>query len=303
MKKNLLLILVLILPMLSFAQRWKKARYEVVFGLGSTTFLGELGGANQIGTHFAKDLEFSQSRPCGTLGLRYRLSEYFATRANLSYGRLKGDDKETAEIYRNFRNLNFVSNVWELTVNFEGAFMKEQDGKKYRLRGVRGKRGYELYTYGFVGFGAFYFNPKGFGDGGLVALQPLHTEGQGLIATRKPYKRLQICLPLGIGFKYTIKKQWSIGLEFGVRYTFTDYIDDVSTTYVSPAILSQQEKGELSVAMANRSADSANPEGLPATVAGPGQQRGDPKYSDAYVFSMLTLHYKLSKSRGRLPKF
>jgi hypothetical protein len=303
MKRNIILFTVCLLPFFTNAQRWKKARYDFVGGIGSTTFLGELGGANQIGTHFVKDLEFSQSRPCLSAGIRYRLSEYLAARANLAYGRLKGDDKKTTEAFRNFRNLNFVSNVFEFSMHMELAITKEQSGHRYRLRGVKGRRGYEIYTYVFGGIGVLYHNPKAVTAGGKVALQPLHTEGQGLIPTRKPYKRVQICIPAGVGFKYTLKKRWGVGLEIGVRYTFTDYMDDVSTTYVNPTILAQQPDGPKAVEMANRSGEGANPEGMSPTVAFPGQQRGNPQFNDAYVFSMLTVNYKLKVGRSKLPIF
>jgi len=38
---------------------WRKIRHEVSLGAGSTNFLGELGGANTIGSHFVKDFDFT----------------------------------------------------------------------------------------------------------------------------------------------------------------------------------------------------------------------------------------------------
>lgn len=301
MKKALLWILLLGIPVFSFAQRWKKTRYDLIMGLGTTNFLGELGGANKIGTHFAGDLDFNKTRQSLMVGMRYRLSNRFAGRANFSYGRLRGDDKETKEPFRRFRNLNFASNVYELNVNLEVATTTEQVGKRYRLRGVRGKRGYEIYSYFFGGIGALYFNPKA-KAGGWVKLQPLGTEGQGVLATRKKYKRVQVCIPVGFGLKYGLKKNWSVGLEFGIRYTFTDYLDDVSTTYVSNAVLMQQDKGELAVAMADRSGEAVSEEDLSYTT-GPGLQRGNPRYNDAYVFSMITVTYKMKMTRNGVPRF
>jgi len=53
--KGLLLLLLFAFPLLSYSQvakkRWRAYRIEYIAGLGVTNFLGELGGANQVGTH------------------------------------------------------------------------------------------------------------------------------------------------------------------------------------------------------------------------------------------------------------
>ena len=127
----------------------------------------------------------------------------------------------------------------------------------------------------------------------------MSTEGQGFFLTRKKYSRIQIAIPYGIGFKYGYKRNWSFGFELGIRKTFTDYIDDVSTTYVSNQYI-YQEKGPVAAALADRS-DGSTPE---KTLAG--QQRGDPKDKDAYIFAVFSLNFKfdLKKGRGKSrPKF
>jgi len=71
MKKPLLLLcaVVMFVSDLAHGQRWKRQRYEVSAGVGISNFLGELGGANQIGTHYFKDLEWSQTRLALAVGL------------------------------------------------------------------------------------------------------------------------------------------------------------------------------------------------------------------------------------------
>jgi hypothetical protein len=81
------------------SRRWKAYRTEVNFGIGAANFFGRLRRANQIGTHFAKDLELSQTRLALTAGLRYKLSPYFALHPSISYGKVAGDDALTEEFF------------------------------------------------------------------------------------------------------------------------------------------------------------------------------------------------------------
>ncbi|MBP6334095.1 MAG: outer membrane beta-barrel protein [Bacteroidia bacterium] len=297
MKKVLLfLITITLLSTASTdAQRWKRQRYELSIGAGVSNFLGELGGADQIGTNYFKDLEWSLSRVAIAAGLRYKLSNYFALNSHLTYGRVTGDDKLTQEYFRNYRNLNFFSDIYEFNVNFEGAFQQEQIGHRYKLRKVRGARGYEIYTYAFVGAGIFYFDPRTIYQGQSLRLQPLGTEGQGLIPSRNKYSLLQFVIPIGVGFKYTIDNTWGVGLEIGLRKTFTDYIDDVSTTYFD--FENYPEADPLAAALSDRS-NQSDP-----NVTAPQAQRGDPRDKDSYMFAIFSINYKLKTGRGRLPRF
>ncbi len=299
MKKVVLILLTFLFlgSNISEAQRWKRQRYEISFGAGVSNFLGELGGANQIGTHYFRDLEWSMSRFAASVGLRYKLSNYFALKSHLTYGRVTGNDNTTTEVFRNYRNLNFYSDIYEFNVNFEGAFQQEQIGHRYRLRKVKGLRGYELYTYGFVGLGVFYMDPRTNYQGTSIRLQPLGTEGQGLVASRSKYSLVQFCIPVGIGFKYTVNRSWGVGLELGIRKTFTDYIDDVSTTYFD--FQNYPDADPLAAVLADRSGKDPNR----IQVTAPGAQRGDPREKDAYMFAIFSLNYKLTTGRNNLPRF
>jgi hypothetical protein len=290
--KRIVLICLAFLPFCAHAQiakkRWKAYRIEYLGGLGATNFLGELGGANRVGTHAFRDLEFSMTRPAVMVGYRYRLSPTFANCTKFSYGVVSGDDKLTKEPFRSNRNLSFKSNIFELSTNLEISFLQEQVGHRYRLRGVRGMRNIEISAYGFVGIGVFHFNPKAKLDGQWYQLQPLGTEGQGKAASREKYKRTQLCVPLGLGAKYAIDRQWSLGFEIGLRYTFTDYIDDVSKSYY------YDRGNSLVQQLADRSLDDKSHVG---------EQRGDPRYNDAYVFAVFNLNYKIRTGRINYPMF
>lgn len=299
--KNLILIVVAVLfasnVEAQYSTRWKRYRYEVVYGIGATNFLGELGGANKEGTNFLRDFEFSMTRPALTVGIRYKVLEKLSTKVALSYGVLRGDDKTTKEAYRQNRNLNFYAHLIEFSGQFEYSLIREKIGHRYNLRRVRGLKGFKLNTYIFAGVGGFWFNPYGKHPqtGEWVALQPLGTEGQGMVGSREKYSRLQLAIPFGIGFKYGLDRVWSIGIELGARKTFTDYIDDVSTTYYDNDKLAASNP--LSAEMADPSF------GVYPGQTDANQQRGDPSDYDSYMFLMITLNYKLKTTRKGLPKF
>jgi hypothetical protein len=303
MKRRLFCIIIALfiaIPAVVNAQYWKRNRYEVSFGAGISNFLGDLGGADQIGTHYFKDFEWTMTRFAAALGLRYKLSDFFALNSHFTYGRVAGDDKLTKEFFRNYRNLNFWSDIYELNLNFEGAFQQEQLGHRYRLKRVKGIRAYEIYTYLFGGVGVFYFDPKTKFNGETVRLKPIATEGEGQVATRKKYSSIQFCIPLGLGVKYTIDRKWGVGLELGIRKTFTDYIDDVSTTFYDPYFWIQKygtAKGNELAAIADRSSGSR------PYITAPGAQRGDPRYKDSYMFAVFSVNYKLRTGRNNLPLF
>jgi len=297
----IILLILLMMPSLMNAQRWKRQRYEFSFGLGASNFLGELGGANQIGTHYFKDFEWSMTRFAAAMGLRYKLSNYFAFNTHLTYGRVSGDDNLTGEFYRHYRNLSFYSDIYEFNVNFEGAFQQEQIGSQYRLRKHKSLHGYEIYSYGFVGAGVFYFDPKTVYNGKTYRLQPLGTEGEGWDPSKARYSLVQFCIPMGVGFKYTLGNSWGVGLEMGIRKTFTDYIDDVSTKYYDLTDVTAQKLADRSL-YDEYVRLGYDPQQLKSITA-PGAQRGNSKEKDSYLFAIFSVNYKIKTGRARLPRF
>lgn len=294
---GLLLIMLFSLPFISDAQRWKRYRYEVVYGIGATNFLGDLGGADQIGTDYFKDLEMKLTRPAAQLAMRYKITELTSLKMGFSYGVVAGDDNTTAYDDRFNRQFHFKSPIVEFGATYEFMFLKERAGHRYSLRGVKGIKKLELYPYGFFGFSAFYFNPKAKDpdSGKWTGLRNLNTEGQGIVPTRKQYGLFNVAMPMGMGFKYAVDRRWLIGIEYGIRKTFTDYIDDVSTTYMDPTIINNN--------YGPTAAYFADPTGGTWEGAYAGQQRGDPTDNDSYMFLIFSVNYKLRTGRNNLPKF
>jgi hypothetical protein len=286
-----------------FSQGRNRYKYEVVGGLGPTNFLGELGGANRIGTHFLRDFDLNSTRFCLDGGIRYKNHPYFAAKAMFAFAMLSGNDALTNEMYRHNRNLNFRSPILELSLQGEFYFLKEKTKKVYSISGLTGskKRKRNLSAYLFAGVGVFYYNPKGKYNGTWYALRKLHTEGQGLPGGPAQYSNFNLCIPMGIGMKYLVNKKWSVGAEISVRKTFTDYIDDVSTRYYDKAALANAY-GIQAAQVADPSLGEVKGATLP-DASGTGAQRGDSKYKDAYMFLTVNVAYKITRAHRTRAKF
>ncbi|MDF2448343.1 MAG: hypothetical protein K0R26_847 [Bacteroidota bacterium] len=280
---------------------WKKYRKEVVFQIGASGFLGDLGGRDKIGTDYSPvDLEFALTRPAVSAGYRYKFNKNINWFSNFNYLILAGDDKLTNEPYRNNRNLNFKTNVFELATRIEFGISSFRRTGVYSLKKSLGRitKRQALEFIGFVGVGAFYFNPKGRNPitGEFENLYPLHTEGQGLPGGPKQYRKVAVSLPLGICVHYIIDKLWSVGLEISYRKTFTDYIDDVSTTYYDKAAL-LAAYGEKSALMSDPNRGEINGASSP-NADGSRAQRGD-KQKDAFATIQITVGRFFPPKHGR----
>lgn len=259
-------------------RNWSLNKKEIMFGVGATQFLGDLGGRDQIGTDYSLvDLDFPSTSIGGMLGYRYRFHPYWATTTSFNIGLLKGDDALTREIIRESRNLHFRSIIVELHQRIEVIVLaNEKFGNRYSLsRHSKRMKNHNEQLYLFSGVGICYFNPKAQYNGSWVALRPLSTEGQGLPDGPKKVLPVTATIPLGIGFRFGLNRMWRMGIEATYVKTFSDYIDDVSTVYYDRDVLLAEVGPEA--------AYLSNPSSQNSTWFAAGQQRGD-KQKDAYFY-------------------
>ncbi len=269
-------------------RNWSLNKKEIMFGIGATQFLGDLGGRDQIGKDYSlADLDLPSTGIGGMIGFRYRFHPYFATTTSLNVGLLRGNDALTNEIIRESRNLHFRSIIVELSQRFEIIILaNEKFGARYSLSGHSKKmkeKNTQLYIFG--GIGIAYFNPKAKYNGSWTALRPLSTEGQGLDGGPEKTSPITATIPLGIGFRIGLNRMWRIGIEATYVKTFSDYIDDVSGEYYDRNILATQV-GEDAAYLSNPSTQNS-------TWFGTGQQRGD-KQKDAYFYLNLTVYRNIT---------
>jgi hypothetical protein len=213
--------------------------------------------------------------------IKYNFNKFVSIKTSYYHGKISGYDSHYLDPFRQKRNLSFESNIDEISLFGEVYLTGYQPHKKKNL----------LSPYVFGGVGMFNFNPRAFYNGAWYDLQPLGTEGQGTNAypDRKPYSLWQVCLPLGLGFKGSISPHWNAGVEFGWRKVFTDYLDDVSSTYVDKEILIA-ENGLMSWELSNRF-DEVN--GGVEWLKDDTYLRGDPTDDDWYFFCGFIVSYNL----------
>ena len=303
MKKHLLTLTLLIASVCVYGQAWKSVHHEIYAGVGASNFLGDLGGAKGVGTHGIKDLKLRVTHPATFIGYKYMLSPYFSVRGNVLWALLSGDDAVTKNLVRNNRNLSFRSNIGEIAAYAEYFPYADKVHPRYKLRRVMGNKAFSLTPYFYAGIGLTFFNPKANYNGNWIALQPLGTEGQGLAGRPDKYKRYTIAFPIGAGVKYHIDKQMAISFELSLRYTMTDYMDDVSTSYYLKDEIAANY-GDIAAELSDR---SINPDLNGVIQYSDGRnnylQRGDPRWNDAYMFGVFSFHYRFIKSQVFIPKF
>ncbi len=240
---------------------------EVGIQLGISRYKGELSPHS----FDAKFIHFG-----GGVFFRHNWNLHWSWIAELNYGKVSGDDSRLKTSFEQNRNLNFYSTIWDLTPGIEFNFFRYETGSS----------NYPFTPYIFTGISVFKFNPKSAG----VELQPLGTEGQGLPGRPNQYRRVSFAIPIGGGIKISVGQSVGIGIQVSARRTFTDYLDDVSTTYP-----------DLNNLRANRGADAAyysDPgafnDSLPNYPVYEGKQRGTPSDKDWYLFGTFTLWVRMT---------
>jgi len=245
---------------------------EFGIGIGAGHYFGDLNTRAHL----------NRPKIAGTIFFRKNLGNYIALRVGASFAQLGYSDKYNSYNKFNFqRNLSFNTKVWELTLQGDFNF----------FRFMPGEPAYSFTPYITFGAGVFSYDPYAYLRGEKIQLRQLNTEGQGstLYPDRKPYGSMAICIPFGGGFKYALNERINIGFEILHRFTNTDYLDDVSKTYVDPAVFPPNPDGSTSTAllMSDRSYELGTPIGIP------GRARGFSGQKDQFITAMFHVTFNL----------
>lgn len=237
--------------------------------------MGFFGG----GSYYIGDLNplqhFVYSKPAFGGIFRYNLTKRYSLRFTGSYGQVYGNDADSDDPFQVNRNLSFKSDILEL------AFGVEIDLFDYNINNMKDP----ISPYFFYEIAFFKMNPTAELNGEYYTLQNLGTEGQGTsLSDRQPYKLNQLSIPLGLGVKFNIRKRLAISVEYGIRKTFTDYLDDVSGAYVDPDMLASYN-GSLAAELSDRTLDNSN-------LSNTGFNRGNSSNKDWYAFYGIMITFK-----------
>ncbi len=268
--------------------------FELGGSVGVMNCLTDLGGNKGIGKKFVKDLNMGKTTFAGSIHLSAMYQYMFAVRLEATFGQVKADDKVLKKVApstfgRYERNLSFRSKITDFMLGFEVHPL-------YILnRNKEDKEPPMLSPYLLAGVGFFSFKPQAQLGNKWVDLQPLSTEGQGFAEypNRKPYKLNQINFPFGLGVKYDLSSNLNLKAEFVYRALSTDYLDDVSDTYIDPTLYANYFTGAklTNALLLNDRQYELNPTHVTMTDG----QRGNPDNNDAF----FTLSVKIAYTFGR----
>lgn len=293
-----------------------------------------VGGAINAGNYFGDlapvskraSTDFSFTRPgFGVFG-GYKVNHSLGIRAGLNWVRVFGDDASTdpsvtENIGRYARNLSFRNDIKEFQVGLEVFLLPNYGGPNQRL---------PLNVYIFLGGAVFHHEPQGkvpdfnYQTGGInstdpidqagewVKLRPLETEGVS-------YSNIEFSIPIAVGAHIRIPgTPFNAGIEMGIRYLFTDYIDDVSTNYVDlasftdPIARQMSDRSAIPFDSNGASRDLAGfainqgSDGLYRANTGAGaadSKRGNPEFNDLLFMTQLKLTYVMGGVIKRRAKY
>ena len=284
------LLFVLLFTLESKAQSYKPSGHEVGFSVGAANYLGDVGADR--GTPFFGEIRAKAFRPAVGLFYRNNFHKFLTLRTGLTIGQIYGNDKwATTESGRIDRNLHFRSNIVDINM------MLEWNVLPYKI----GHYKHKFTPYFGIGIAGVFYNPKAELNGSWVALQPLGTEGQGLVEypDRAKYSKMAFSIPASFGLKFNIGKSWAIGTEFQYRHTFVDYLDDVSTVYPDMDYYSNnyvQAVADEAIALSYRGND-------PDLNNVKEMKRGNSSNNDAYFFIMINASFRIGNGRSTCPTF
>lgn len=232
-------------------QRNFEKHSDISFGIGTSNYYGDIAPFNRPIQSTLQNIRWNAS-----FNYTRYFSPHLSGRVGFTWARISADDNKfegvsgLEQLY--MRNAHFRNDVKELAVT--GIYNFIPQSRSFRNRE-------KLSPYVFAGVAIFHHNPEAkvpkdyvgseASQGEWVSLQPLNTEGQGLTGyPDQPYNLINVSIPFGVGIRYKLNHYWDLGFETGVRYTFSDYLDDVGGYYADPQDLLQVSA--LSAAMGHR---------------------------------------------------
>ena len=229
--------------------------WEVGASIGGAGYMGDLNPNHPL------------KMSGGTAGLMVKrnFNQYLSASLHYSVASIAGADSTSSNSQTINRNLSFKTPLSEISLVGELNFLKY-------IPSVTDNR---FTPYVFAGAGLTTFKPQTVYNGVTLDLAPFKTEGQAA-----QYGNKAISAIYGAGIKYNFSDSWNIIADIGYRNAFTDYLDDVSGVYPST-----QYWGGVDVS------DRSGEQNGGTNLFKPGDQRGDFRKRDTYMFVSIGISY------------
>ena len=253
--------------------------FEIGFRAGKAMYFGDLQSFSKI--------YFNDVKNSFGLLFRYNLNPKWTARVSLNYLRVKASDANNLIRFKP-RQLRFVNDIFELSIQAEYNLVPNLFQKSV------------IPSISF-GLAVFYHNPKAIiekveKDGKpfigrdyyyiYQAMRPLGTAGK-----KNAYSTIILALPIDFDFKWSLNRNWIVGLQFGTRMTFTDYLDDVA----ADPWVSQKELNDMSPELNGLAGRLGNPANAPNpntyNYPNRGESNGIFNKFDWYFFTGITISH------------
>lgn len=244
--------------------------------------LGITGGSANYYGDLNPRADFSHSKEAFGIFVRKQFGDYVGVRLAGHYARVGYSDAYSTNDFQRMRNLSFNSDIYEFAIMGDFNFLRFIPGDKY----------FSFTPYASIGVGIFSYDPYTYYKGEKIYLRPLNTEGQGFYQDRKPYGTTAFSFPIAFGVKYALSDKITFSAEFGYRFTTTDYLDDVSTSFIG-ADKFAVSGGHPSLGSILQ--DRSNEVG--AVIGVEGRQRGFSKQKDQYSIFEIGLSFNIMSYR------
>lgn len=251
----------------------------------NTEFGFSAGGANYFGD-LNQQYGFQYFRQSGGAFIRYNFSSYIALSLAGNYAHVGYNDSYSDNYFQQQRNLSFKSDIYEGSIKADFHFFR------YDI----GDFDHRFTPYITLGMGVFHYDPYAEIEDTKVNLREQGTEGQAYeeYADRR-YGSTAVNFPLGAGVKFWLSKGMTVGFEITNRFTTTDYLDDVSTTYVGADLF--PNAGTSPYPTFASQLQDRSPEVTSTPIGIKDRQRGISSTRDQFLTAQLFLSFRLPTYR------
>ena len=243
----------------SFYSFQRESNITLTTGIGISKYFGELSNDRSLG-------DFN---PAISIGTEVSLLPKVSLRGELLYYRISATDSDLPDNdSRKNRNLSFRSNNLEVNLQAVFPFLKPSYSSRESSK---------VQPYVVGGIGVTFINPQAELNGRWYYLKELKTEGVD-------YSNFVLVIPAGAGISHRIQRNLTLSVEFNYRFTLSDYLDDVSTTYLPIESFIDPIAAQLSDRRPEIGFESAEP----------GSIRGNSGNNDGYFIMSLRAKWSIS---------